>query len=216
MRRSTAGGWSSTRPWSRNSRTAACRARCADRDVGTVLLYLGKDPNSQSPEDLQAAEKVLMAIRPYIRYVHSSRYIDDLANGEICLALGWSRRHQAGARPRAGSRQGYRDRRTRIPKEGTIMNFDMLAIPADAPHPKNAHVFINYLLRPEVAAQNTNFVKYANGNAAVDPLLNKAVLERSGHLSAAGRAGEAGAGARRDAGVHALLTRTWTRFKTGK
>ena len=122
--------------------------------IGTVLIYLGKDPNSESLEDLKAAEKVLMAIRPYIRYVHSSRYIDDLANGETCLALGWSGDVKQ-ARDRAkeagkGIEIGYH-----IPQEGAIMNYDMLAIPADAPHPNNAHLFINFLMRPEVAARNS-------------------------------------------------------------
>src|SRR5882724_8104135 len=105
--------------------------------IGTVLLYLGKDPRSESPDDLKAAEAVLASIRPYLRYVHSSRYIDDLANGETCLALGWSgdvkQAHDRAKEAGKGIDIGYN-----IPKEGTIMNFDMLAIPADAPHPGNA------------------------------------------------------------------------------
>src|SRR4051812_2698469 len=146
----------------------------ASEVVGSVLMYLGKDPRSSSVEDLQAAENVLLAIRPYLRYVHSSRYIDDLANGETCLALGWSGDIKQ-ARDRARDAGKGIEIDYRIPKEGTIMNFDMLAVPADAPHPANAFTFINYLLEPEVAAKNSNLVKYANVNTAATPLLAAAV-----------------------------------------
>ena len=134
---------------------------------------------------------MLQAIRPYIRYVDSSRYIDDLANGEICLALGWSgdmkQAHDRAAEAGKGIDVAYS-----IPKEGAIVSFDMLAIPADAPHPKNAHLFINFLLRPEVAAQNSNLIKYANGVTRSLQPLDAGGAQRSGHLSAAGGAREAG------------------------
>jgi putrescine transport system substrate-binding protein len=136
--------------------------------IGTVLIYLGKDANSENREDLKAAEAVLMAIRPYIRLINSSKYIEDLANGEICLALGWSGDVlQASTRAEeAGKAYAIK---YNIPKEGAVMFFDMLAIPADASHPKNAHLFIDYLLRADVAAKNSNFVNYANSNAASWP-----------------------------------------------
>src|SRR6201996_238363 len=135
--------------------------------LGATLMYLGRNPNSESLEDLKAAEKALLAIRPYIRYVHSSRYIDDLANGEICLALGWSgdvkQAHDRSLEAGRGIELAYH-----IAKEGAIRNFDTVAIPADAPHLKNAHLFINFLLRPDIAARNSNFLKYPNGD---DPAL---------------------------------------------
>lgn len=137
----------------------------ADELLKVVLNWMGRDPNSQKEEDLAAAQEKLLAIRPYIRKIHSSQYIDDLANGELCISVGWSgdilqardRAEEAGQ----GVKVAYA-----IPKEGTIVWFDMLAIPADAKHPKNAHAFINYLMDPQVAANNSNFVNYANGNAA--------------------------------------------------
>jgi putrescine transport system substrate-binding protein len=183
--------------------------------VGTVLLYLGKDPNSQSPDDLQAAEKVLLAIRPYIRYIHSSRYIDDLANGEICLALGWSgdvkqahdRAHEAGK----GVDVAYS-----IPREGAIKNLDMLAIPADAPHPRNAHSFLDYLLRLDVAAKNSNFLKYANGDLPDNPQLNPAVKQDPGIYPPADVQAKLVPERARTPQFTRLLNRTWTRFKTGQ
>jgi putrescine transport system substrate-binding protein len=182
--------------------------------IGTALLYLGKDPNSESPADLAAAMKVLMAIRPYVRYVNSSRYIDDLANGEICLALGWSGDvKQAKVRAQQAGRTytiAYS-----IPKEGAVENFDVLAIPANAPHPHNANLFINYLLEPRVAARNSNLVKYANGDLTSRQYLDKSVLDDPGiypppavmHTLVPERA--------KSMEFMRRLTRAWTDFKTG-
>ncbi len=183
--------------------------------LATVLLYLGRNPNSQSPADLQAAAKVLMAIRPYIRYVHSSRYIDDLANGEICLALGWSGDVKQ-ARDRAREAGKPFDIAYSIPKEGAIENFDMLAIPADAPHPRNAHLFINYLLRPEVAARNSNLVKYANGLADSDAFLSKDVRSDPGVYPPPQTLAKLVPERAKSLEFTRLLVRMWTRFKTGK
>ncbi len=183
--------------------------------LGTVLQYLGKDPNSESPEDLKAAEKVLLAIRPYIRYVHSSRYIDDLANGEICLALGWSgdvkQAHDRAQEAGKGIELAYS-----IPKEGAIKNLDMLAIPADAPHPGNAHRFIDYLLRLDVAAKNSNFLKYANGDLPDNPLLNAAVRGDPGIYPSPEVAAKLVPERAKSHDFRRLLIRTWTRFKTGQ
>ena len=183
--------------------------------LATVLLYLGKDPNSEATQDLQAAEKVLLAIRPYVRYIHSSRYIDDLANGEICLALGWSgdvkQAHDRALDAGKGIGLAYS-----IPQQGAIKNLDMLAIPADAPHPRNAHLFIDYLLRLDVAARNTNLLKYANGDVPANPQIDAAVRGDPGIYPSA----EVGAKLvpeRAKAHIFSrLLIRTWTRFKTGQ
>jgi putrescine transport system substrate-binding protein len=183
--------------------------------VDTVLIYLGKDPRAQSLEDLKAAETVLLAMRPYVRYVHSSRYIDDLANGETCLALGWSGDVKQ-ARDRAKDAGKGIEIKYSIPKEGTIMNFDMLAIPADAPHPHNALQFINYLLEPEVAAKNSNLVKYANVNAASTPMLVDAVKGDPNIYPPPDILAKLVPEPPRSQEYQRQLTRTWTRFKTGQ
>jgi putrescine transport system substrate-binding protein len=182
--------------------------------IPTVLIYLGKDPNSSSVEDLQAAEKALLAIRPYIRYVHSSRYIDDLANGETCLALGWSgdvkQAHDRAKDAGKGIDIGYN-----IPKEGAISNYDVMAILADAPHPNNAHLFMNYLMRPEVAAKSTNLIKYANGDTPTGAI-NEAVRNDPGVYPPPDVLAKLHPEPTRTLEYIRLLTRTWTQFKTGK
>jgi putrescine transport system substrate-binding protein len=138
----------------------------APTDVfGSVAIYKGLDPNSEKPEDLKVVEETLTKVRPYIRYFHSSSYINDLAAGEICLALGWSG-DVLQARDRGAAAAKPVIVKYAIPKEGAINYFDMLAIPADAPHPDNAHAFLNYLMEPEVIAKATNKVRFANGNLA--------------------------------------------------
>ncbi len=183
--------------------------------VGTVLLYLGRDPNSESPADLAAAAQVLEAIRPYLRYVHSSRYIDDLANGNICLALGWSGDVKQ-ARDRAREAGKNIDIAYSIPKEGAVENFDMLAIPASAPHVRSANLFINYLLRPDVAARNSNLVKYANSVAGSLPLLKASVRSDAGIYPPAAVRARLVPERAKSAQFQRLLTRMWTRFKTGE
>jgi putrescine transport system substrate-binding protein len=182
--------------------------------ISTVLIYLGKDPNSTSTEDMLAVEKVLMAIRPYVRYVHSSRYIDDLANGETCLALGWSGDVKQ-ARDRAKDAGKGIDIGYHIPKEGAVSNYDMLAIPADAPHPNNAHLFINYLMRPEIAARNTNLVKYANGDTAT-PAIKEDIRNDPGVYPPPDVLAKLHPEPMRTPDFTRVLTRMWTRFKTGK
>ncbi|HUI60250.1 MAG TPA: extracellular solute-binding protein, partial [Steroidobacteraceae bacterium] len=164
---------------------------------------------------LKAAEGVLMGIRPYLRYIHSSRYIEDLANGETCLALGWSGDIKQ-ARDRAREAGKGVDIRYSIPREGAIMNFDMLAIPADAPHPRNAHLFINFLLDPQVAAKNSNQVKYANSNTASYPLLSDVVKNDPNIFPPPEVMAKLTPEPPRAQDYQRLLTRMWTRFKTGK
>jgi putrescine transport system substrate-binding protein len=183
--------------------------------VGTVLLHLGRNPNSNSPEDLKAAEQVLHAIRPYVRYVDSSRYIDDLANGNICLALGWSGDIKQ-AHDRAREAGKGVDIAYSIPREGVMANYDVLAIPADAPHVRNAHLFINYLLRPEVAARNSNLIKYANAVSPELQPLDPAVRNDPGVYPPAEVRARLTPERPRPADYQRLLTRMWTRFKTGK
>ena len=129
-----------------------------------ALHYLGLNPNSQNPKDYQEQSTELFNnVRPYIQYFHSSKYINDLANGDICLAFAWSGDVLQAADRASESGNGVQIE-YRIPKEGTLMWFDMLAIPADAPNPGNAHKFLNYILKPEVIAEISNKVNFANAN----------------------------------------------------
>jgi putrescine transport system substrate-binding protein len=144
--------------------------------MASALNYLGLDPNSESAEDLAKAEALMMSIRPHVRYFNSSQYIDDLGNGEVCLSVGYSGdvfiAQAAAAEANAGVEIAYV-----IPKEGALKWFDLFAIPADAPHPDNAHKFIDFMLRPDIAAANTNYVFYASGNKAALELIDAAVKE---------------------------------------
>jgi putrescine transport system substrate-binding protein len=183
--------------------------------VPIVLNYLGKEPNSQSEEDLALAERTLMAVRPYIRMIHSSNYIDALANGEICVAVGWSG-DVLQARDRAAEAGQGIEIRYSIPTEGTIMWFDNLAIPRDAPHLDNAYAFIDFMQRADVAAQNSNYLNYANGNAASVALIDATVRDDpSIYPSAEVRARLFPDLADTDE-YSRILNRSWTRFVTGQ
>jgi putrescine transport system substrate-binding protein len=183
--------------------------------TAVVLNYLGKDPNSQSADDLAAAEKTLMAIRPFVRYIHSSQYIGDLANGEVCVSVGYSG-DILQARTRAEEAKKGVTIKYSVPKEGTIIWFDMLAIPADAPHPNNAHLFINYIMEPQVTAAISNAMSYANGNAAALQFVDDAVKNDPGVYPPAEVKAKLFPDLAKTAEYTRLLNRTWTRFKTGK
>jgi putrescine transport system substrate-binding protein len=166
-------------------------------------------------DDLQAAEKLLLAIRPYVRYINSSKYIEDLANGDICLVLGWSGDvGQARARAKEAGKP-FRIRYN-IAKEGAIMFFDMLAIPADAPHPNNAHLFINYLLRPEVAAKNSSSMHFTTSNAAAYKLVDPVVYNDPEVYPSAAQKAHMFPDISHSLAYTRELNRTWTRFKTGR
>ena len=183
--------------------------------IGTVLIYLGKDANSEKPEDLAAAEAVLKAVRPYIKNFHSSAYIEQLANGEICLALGWSG-DVLQAKTRAGEANNGVEVDYRIPKEGAVMFFDQLAIPKDAKHPKNAHLFIDYLLRPEVAAKNSSYISFANANVASTTLIDKSVTDNPNVYPPADLMAKLVPDMPESAEFSRALNRSWTTVKTGK
>lgn len=142
----------------------------------SALAYLGMDGNSHTLEDIQKAGDVLAAVRPFVRKFHSSEYINALANGDICIALGWSgdvfQARNRAAEAKSGVEIGYV-----IPKQGAMMWFDMMAIPADAPHVEEAHAFLNYMMKPDVIAKASNYVFYANGNKASQALLDKEVID---------------------------------------
>jgi len=182
--------------------------------VSTVLIYLGRDPHSEAPADLAAAERVLLAIRPNIRYIQAEQYVEDLANGEICLALGWSGDVLNAATRARDANRGVVIRYS-IPKQGAVLFFDMMAIPADAPHPRNAHLFINYMLRPEVAARNSSFVHYASANLAAWPLIDPQVRADPNIFPPPATMQRLVPDLPHSAAYMRALTRTWTRFRTG-
>jgi putrescine transport system substrate-binding protein len=183
--------------------------------IGTVLIWLGKDANSENPDDLKAAEKVLMAIRPYVRKVDSSAYIDNLANGEWCLSLGWSGDVLQSASRAEEAKKPYHIK-YHIPKEGAVQFFDNLAIPADAAHVKNAYLFIDFLNRPEVAAKNSNYISYANGNSASWPMIDPDVRNNPDIFPPPDLMAKLVPDMPESADFTKLLTRVWQRFKTGK
>ncbi|HLS80454.1 MAG TPA: polyamine ABC transporter substrate-binding protein [Steroidobacter sp.] len=186
-----------------------------DEILKSVLVWMGRDPNSQRLEDLKAAEEKLAAIRPYVRKIHSSQYIDDLANGEVCVAVGWSgdvlqardRAEEAGR----GVKVGYV-----IPKEGAILWFDVLAIPADAKHPGAAHAFINYLMDPQVAADNSNFVNYANANRASLPMVSEKVRNDPGVYPPPEVQAKLFPSLAYGEEFQRAMNRMWTKFSTGR
>jgi len=183
--------------------------------VGTVLMYLGKDANSENLDDLKAAEKILTAIRPSIRKIDSSAYIDNLANGEWCLVLGWSGDVLQAATRAEEAKKPFHIK-YHIPKEGAVQFFDNLAIPADAAHVKNAHLFIDFLNRPEIAAKNSTFVSYANGNSASLPQIDAAVKDNPDVYPPPELMVKLVPDLPESAAYTKELTRVWQRFKTGK
>ena len=183
--------------------------------VPAALKYLGLEPTSQDLDDLAKAEELLTSIRPYIRYFHSSQYISDLANGDICLAVGWSgdvlQSRDRAAEADAGVTVGYA-----IPKEGSMMWFDMMAIPADAPHPDNALKFLNYVMEPEVAAAITDYVFYANANAASTDLIDPEVTSDPAIYPAEEVKANLYVTRANTPQYDRALTRAWTRIRTGQ
>jgi len=183
--------------------------------MATTLHYMGKDPNSTNPADYREAGKLLSTLRPHISYFHSSQYINDLANGDICVAIGWSGDvMQAAARAEEAKNNVTVD--YVIPKEGALVFYDMLAIPADAKHPENAHAFINYLMRPEVIAKISNYVSYASGNEASLPMVDEALRNNPNIYPPAELKAKMFGLKVLPAKINREITREWTKVKTGK
>lgn len=139
-----------------------------------AFIYLGLDANSDRPEDLAAAEALLKGVRPYVRYFHSSQYLNDLASGEVCVSVGWSNGLQQGRALGAQANPPV-EVRCVIPREGAPLWVDMAVIPVDAPHPETAHQFIDYLMEPKVIAKITNTTGQANANAASLPYIDESI-----------------------------------------
>ncbi len=187
----------------------------SDDIMSAALFYLKLDPNSSDPADLQKATDLLTKIRPYVRKFHSSEYLNALASGEICLVVGFSgdvkQAQKRAAEAKGGVAIGYS-----IPKEGAQLWFDVFAIPKDAPDPDEAHALINYLLKPEVAAKNTNFISYANGNLASRKFIEKSILDDPTIYPDAAVMAKLYTISAHDQKTQRLINRLWTRIKTGR
>jgi putrescine transport system substrate-binding protein len=187
----------------------------ADDIFPAALRHLGLDPNGTKEADLQKAAELVSAIRPSVRKFHSSEYINALASGEICFAVGFSGDIKQ-AQKRAAEARNAVEIAYVIPREGAQLWFDNLAIPKDAPNPAEAHEFINYLQKPEVAARNTNFISYANGNLASQKFIDRKVLDDKSVYPDEATMKRLYTISARDAKTERFMNRLWTRIKTGR
>jgi putrescine transport system substrate-binding protein len=187
----------------------------ADDIFPAALGYLGLDPNSTKSADLEKAADLVLKIRPYVRKFHSSEYLSALATGEICLVVGWSGDIMQ-ARSRAAEAKNDIEIGYTIPKEGAQMFFDNLAIPADAKNIREAYELINYLYRPEVAAKNSDFLSYANGNLASQKLVDPKILNDRNIYPDDATLKKLFVITARDPATQRVINRLWTRVKTGR
>jgi putrescine transport system substrate-binding protein len=200
------------------SKVAKCGISVLDSPaemLRAVYSYLGKDANSQSPNDLVQAEAVLTKIRPFIRNINSSEYIEALANGDLCVAVGYNGDVMQ-ARDRAREANKGIEVKYYVPKEGSILWFDMLAIPKDAPDPDSAYAYLNYIMTPQVMADISNFKRYANANAASQPLVLPAVKDDPGIYPPPEQRQKLAVQLADSADQTRAITRVWQKFKTGQ
>lgn len=182
----------------------------------TVLNYLGKDPNSTDAKDYTgAATDLLMKLRPNIRYFHSSQYINDLANGNTCVAIGWAG-DVLQAKNRAVEAKNGVNIAYSIPKEGALAFFDMMAIPKDAKNLDEAYQFLNYLMEPKVIADVSNKMFYANGNKASVPLINADIRDNPGIFPTPNAMSKLFVLEVQSPKLDRVRTRAWTKVKSGK
>jgi putrescine transport system substrate-binding protein len=187
----------------------------ADDILPATLSYLGLDPNATKEADLQKAADLMTKIRPSVRKFHSSEYINALATGEICFVVGFSGDIKQAQKRAAEAKNGV-EIAYAIPKESAQLWFDNLAIPKDAKNVDEAHAFINYLQQPEVAARNSNFISYANGNLASQKFIDKAVLDDKSIFPDEAMMAKFYTINAHDQKTTRLMNRLWTRIKTGK
>ena len=183
--------------------------------IPAAMNYLGLDPTSQNPEDFKKGADLLAKIKPHLRYFHSSQYINDLANGDTCVAVGWSG-DVFQARDRADEAENGQTIAYAIPKEGALTWFDMLAIPADAKHPENAHKFINFFMDAQITADITNYVWYASANTAATDLIDEEILADPGIFPPDEAKAKLWAPPVYGAKADRTINREWTRVKTGQ
>jgi putrescine transport system substrate-binding protein len=187
----------------------------ADDILPAALSYLGIDPNSTRQADLEKAADLVSKIRPYVRKFHSSEYLGALASSEICFVVGWSgdimQARSRAAEAKNGIEIGYT-----IPKEGAQMFFDNLAIPADAKNVNEAYELINYLYRPDVAAKNSDFLSYANGNLASQKLVDPKILNDKNIYPDEATLAKLFVITAREPATQRIINRLWTKVKTGR
>jgi putrescine transport system substrate-binding protein len=200
------------------SKLAKCGIQILDSPAEVVLLvlrYLGKDANSRSPQDLADVERVLTAIRPYIRNVDSTGYIEAIANGDICVAVGYNGDFVQARRRATEAKNGVQIAYA-LPEEGSVVYFNMLAIPRDAPNAENAHRFLNYLMKPAVIAEITNFVGYANANLAATSLLDPSIAHDTASYPTPAQREHLFVQTESTPEQARAITRLWQKFKTGQ
>jgi putrescine transport system substrate-binding protein len=180
-----------------------------------ALNYLHLDPNTTRPEDYKQAEQLLLSVRPYIRAFDSSEYMNGLANKEFCISMSWSADYAA-SRARARAAGVDVNLAFTVPKEGANESFDALLIPADAPHPRAAHRFLNFMLEPKVIAAVTNDIHYANDNVASNPYIDRQILSDPTVYPTPETEARLYQSAEVSPPLERIRTRTWTRVKTGR
>jgi putrescine transport system substrate-binding protein len=182
--------------------------------IPAALAYIGENPDSLDPEVIAKAEPVLAAVRPYVQKFHSSEYINALANGNICVAFGWSG-DILQARDRADEANNGVEIAYNAPSEGALMWFDQMAIPVDAPNPEGALKFLNFILDAKNMAAASNYVYYANGNLASQPFLEEDVIGDPAIYPDAATLKNLYTTSPYPVKVQRVVTRLWTRIKSG-
>ncbi len=182
--------------------------------IPAALAYLGEDPNSQDPAVIAKAEAVLAPVTPHVQKFHSSEYVEALANGEICVAVGWSG-DVLQARDRADEAGNGVEIAFNAPVEGAQMWFDQMAIPADAPHPEAAHKFLNFMMDAENMGAATNYVWYPNGNLAAQEFVEAEILEDPAIYPDEATLAKLFTVDPYPAKVQRVVTRLWTKIKSG-
>lgn len=183
--------------------------------IPAALNYLGEDPDSHDPDVIARAEEVLAPIRPFIQKYHSSEYINALANGDICVAVGWSG-DVLQARDRAAEADNGVEIAYFAPDEGAQMWFDQMAIPVDAPNPEGAHAFLNFIMDAQNMAAASNYVYYANGNLASQEFLVEDVIGDTAIYPDAAALANTYTTTPYPARVQRVVTRLWTSVKSGR
>lgn len=186
-----------------------------DEVIPAALKYLGLDPDAKDAATLAKAEEALMKIRPYIRKFHSSQYINDLANGDICLAYGWSGDILQSKTRAEEAKKGVKVQYL-LPREGAQQWFDTMVIPADAPNPDSAHAFINYIIQPKVIAKITNAVQYPNAVPGSLSLISKEAMSDPDIFPPAEAIKRLYTISPPAQAEQRTITRMWTRIKAGK
>jgi putrescine transport system substrate-binding protein len=182
--------------------------------IGMTMLYLGHDANSVAPEHLEQAERLLRSIRPYVKYFSSTKLLLDLPSKEVCIAMSWSGDYSVANRRAAEAgidlTLGYT-----IPTEGSLIWFDTAFIPADAANVYGAHLFLNFIMRPDVIAEVSNFIGYANANLGASELMDADITSDLAIYPDEATIKRLSSGRTLPPKLERLRSRVWTRVKSG-